>query len=322
MTRTRPRQAGGFTLVELLTVISIIALLISILLPSLAQARAQAKKVKVQTQIDAIGKGLEMFRNDNRDQYPYSARAQDRISDWPNAGSNNVLSGAHWLARAMVGGDLQGIDVGEPGDNYPAALKPLSATAPAISYATEYSVSVTPKKYERRAPYIQLEAAPAVRDNDPEKAPNASSSNAPNTGRLILLDGYGFPILYYRAEPGAEIAFTQSRKAGALLGTYCQEDNADFTGSNSLSKAGWDLKPGKFHNLKDFDTNAAGPMGTQPRLDTFNEKFFNPDVFKATQSGNQGAIKPYNADSFILLSPGADGIYGTRDDVKNFKVAQ
>jgi len=315
MTRTRPREASGFTLVELLTVISIIALLISILLPSLAQARAQAKKVKVQTQIDAIGKGLEMFRNDNRDQYPGSARGQDRISDWPNAGSNNWLSGAHWLARAMVGGDMQGIDMGDPGDNYPAALKPLSATAGAISYA-DY------QKYERRAPYIQLEAAPAVRDNDPEKAPNASSSNAPNTGRLILLDGYGFPILYYRADPGAgNTAFVQSTKGGTNPGVYCQEDNADFTGSASLSKAGWDLKPGKFHNLKEFDTNAVGPMGTQPKLNSFNEKFYNRDVFNATKSGTSGAIKPYNAESFILLSAGADGVYGTGDDVKNFKVA-
>jgi len=319
MTRTGPRKASGFTLVELLTVISIIALLISILLPSLAQARAQAKRVKVQTQIDAIGKGLEMFRNDNRDQYPYSARGKDRISDWPGTSGGATLSGAHWLARAMVGGDLQGIDVGEPGDNYPAALKPLSATASAISYANYQ------KNYERRAPYIQLEAAPAVRDNDPEKAPNASSSNAPNTGRLILLDGYGFPILYYRAEPGAEIAFTQSRKAGSLLGTYCQEDNADFTGSTSLSKNGWDLKPGKFHNMKDFDDQATGDPSVanqQPRINTFNEKLYNPDVFNATKSGTSGAIKPYNADSFILLSPGADGVYGTRDDVKNFKVAQ
>jgi prepilin-type N-terminal cleavage/methylation domain-containing protein/prepilin-type processing-associated H-X9-DG protein len=40
------RRASGFTLIELLVVVAIIALLIAILLPSLAQAREQAKRAK------------------------------------------------------------------------------------------------------------------------------------------------------------------------------------------------------------------------------------------------------------------------------------
>ncbi len=67
----RPRFA--FTLVELLVVIGIIALLISVLLPSLAAARRSAKSVTSLSNLRQLGIGLVQYRIENKGYYPVAA---------------------------------------------------------------------------------------------------------------------------------------------------------------------------------------------------------------------------------------------------------
>jgi len=65
------RRKRGFTLVELLVVIGIIALLISILLPSLNKARSAAVNVACQSNLRQIGQMLRMYVGTNRDVAPW-----------------------------------------------------------------------------------------------------------------------------------------------------------------------------------------------------------------------------------------------------------
>ena len=89
----RPEEPHrGFTLVEVLVAISIIAILLAFSLPALVGARGSAERVVSLSRAKQLHAAIEMYANGSSGMYP----AIDEEKDYPNLGGNGSFRFPYW----------------------------------------------------------------------------------------------------------------------------------------------------------------------------------------------------------------------------------
>jgi len=353
LTPYRPPRllAGAFSLVELLTVIAIIVLLIGILVPAVNKVRESARRTSTESAIATIATALEAFRADQQigGAYPPSA------SDWAAANGTLLyrvnspyrslagtpppatfqISGAGLLVWALAGADLtgcpgfrtfrDGLYWGQDTDNDPAdppgayALDPttLQPLRPRVGPLVDLSKVEVTRWNPGAANGGSFEIPVELKARDALGTPPA---NMPLRNYPMFLDAFGGPILYWRADrAGLRIADrspSDNDAAQEARGIYHFADNS------SLLEDGGQLEiklsaGARAHRLWGNGFNYPAPLRPD-ELDQEAEIRAHPFPAYIRNSAVQAKVTPHNADSFLLVSPGADGIYGSGDDVANF----
>jgi len=345
-------------------VVAIIGLLIAILVPAVSAVRKNAQNTVTKSTLGSIATAIDTFKADQRvgGAYPPSASDSPGGSGRPprgwvanpyepprgnlDTGQRLPATGAGLLVWALAGADL----LGTPG------FQPVRSSSQYWSQDTNFGTAQDPGAYflddrrqmqpafPRAGPYVDLSKVRVTRLNAARTSfdipaeeeawkrykPSSGSGGDPVPSRRrprympMFLDGFGFPILYWRADPaGVRLADTRSmifnkQEDPEKRGIYHFGDNLELLEPSDGSSAPLILQPtneANPHRLRYYgrrgEPKTDDPQQEEGKLIGFWKYLRNKDV--------SARLTPHNADSYILVSPGLDGAYGTADDIANFE---
>jgi len=303
------KNNSAFTLIELLVVIAIIAALVGLLSVGLRQVKIKATDLKQKGEFHGMEVSIELFQNEFNG-YP--------DSDLVNGGSD-VVVGAQRLAEAMEGRDERGF---HPRSRW---HPDLDAAAPAPHPGANIYTNAT--LTQRKPVYFELKHSGMY---TPLQLWGSGNTGAVNETAPLLTDVFvrneaadttvdgkvGMPVLYFKADPTKRFRVDAARQlVNPAVQTEYKDWIYDFDDNISLLNLPWLRDPGSPEDPAGLEPHYYAENQNYPGADDA-ERFY--EMITQRTDTNTNFYKPYNADKYILISAGWDGIYGTDDDLTNY----
>lgn len=287
------RLARGFTLVELLVVVAIIALLAGIVLGGLSIVRAKAGGARTLATMQAFQNAAEQFRQDH-DYYPGLVPERLLANDPQITGTQNAV--IHMLGGYVVEGEVTAQEYTDFGTAGGSILE-FSFSDPDGGQDFTFKVdiarlgegpSINGKAYE---PYLTL------RDDDLGPA-SRDGTQVNDLALPDVLDAWGTPIVYLRrASDVGELIEDPDVNAPVQ---YLPQTMRPYIQASALGRLGK-------NQVWDGSDNVEGSILTgiaQPMIDEMQVPVMN--MRRIIESpGVEGRAR----GAFMLLSAGPDGVY-------------
>jgi prepilin-type N-terminal cleavage/methylation domain-containing protein/prepilin-type processing-associated H-X9-DG protein len=237
----------GFTLVELLVVIGIIALLIGILLPALNKARESARQVKCLSNMRQISLATVSFAADHKGWMPGRAgggqptilSSSGAVVSGSAANPNNVANPADWIAW------MRKIDPITLSSAYPGWDQNITYSALAPYLNVKYKTHTTPLQAVQIAPQLD-EVFRCPSDN--LAAPHGAPDKPNYRYSYSMNDLFTNPVQSYdpNQPPGARFGFIFNGKISSIRAPaervllVCEDEQTIDDGVFKPTAANWD----------------------------------------------------------------------------------
>ena len=344
----------GFTLVELLVVVGIIAVLVSILIPVVGRIKRSAQAADTQSEIAQLSNAINNYYNDFRS-YPgplnnyqvsnaqglfvctiaTNASGEGFVTTQSPAFNTHVT-----MAENLVLGLLGGLRFDSTNVANPIQYDPRLVGAGPVSLNPQ-----TPKRHDPYMDTVNLSWRSDMGKKTGQFKDDLGAADDSIIPEFVDKFGNPMPILYLRARAGVSSAQVTAQEDDNTVITFDQSDGdrkgqydlhqilpytgADIgVGRTKPTYAGYSTNP--YHGLTSVDPKAVtlksgGGSGSKYYYpyDAYayfrNQSLSTPSQTDATfGSGNNRHDVPQQKDAFILISAGPDRVYGTDDDITNF----
>jgi prepilin-type N-terminal cleavage/methylation domain-containing protein len=282
--RIHREPRGGFTLVELLTAAAIVALIAAVAVPVVMQALAKARTTAIKAEIDMLHMAIMNYKNEYGSFPPAFNRMPPRDFGLPDLG---------WPYHNYPDTPPSSFTKNGLHDRHITRIFPRASSPPFMKQAFLSTIPLNPFTALAYwlSGYSNAPAAPTQGETKP--------LYDFDRGRLELAPAGGVFTGRYHS-PNA-----------ATSGFYVYIDSANYV---------FTLPTGQEFPtpLVEFDRRTATLARGEDRNNNNSIDVQAPFSEDANGNGVLDRGQPFNPETFQILHPGRDGVFGTEDDLSNF----